>query len=101
MISQLSRALNKATTVWQITVDGYLSGSHLFHSYLFINYSISCTMLLYLCTVIKIEVIIRVIKIVTQPEKIFVLIAVTVYQMDTVRNSEETSLVTEGSFHMT
>lgn len=58
-------------------------------------------MLLHLGTVIKIEVIIRVIKVVIQPEKIFVLIEVTVYQMDMVKSNEETSLVIKGSFHMT
>ena len=62
----------------------WLSRSHLLSSYLFINYSISCTVLLCLGIVIEIDIIKRVIKIVIKPDKIFALIEVTVYQKDAV-----------------
>lgn len=66
----------------------WLSRSHLLSSYLFINYSISCTVLLCLGIVIEIDIM-RVIQIVIKPDKIFALIKVTVYQRDAVKKQSK------------
>lgn len=55
----------------------------------------------YTYIVIKLEIIIKVIKIMIKSERIFVLKEVTVYQVDTVKSNEKTSLVIEASFHKT
>lgn len=54
-----------------------------------------------LIIMIKLEIIIKVIKIMIKSERIFVLKEVTVYQVDTVKSNEKTSLVIEASFYKT